>query len=392
MERNSVQLKRVWYIFVPEDREMEISRHKDRTFLSNRTKRFVFVPFAFVLFYLVSFVIDPYAKHWQNYFERPLSIFVPEILLVGIFCTLISEVTIVVHQRLNSSLPWNDKPVKRTLVEALYNILATMLIMFINIVLVLYLQSGSLVLLSQEEIGSLFRWVFTSLMISFMLTSINTANYLISNWKSTETKVAYHQLRESELRQASVEAELKALKLQLDPHFIFNNLSILSELILENHKLGYEYSERFAKVFRFLLVNSRKNVVSLEEELRFMDSYIFLIQHRVEEGVDFDIDVSAASRKLYLPPLTLQLLVENAMKHNTANKNVPLSIRIYSGEGNMLVIENTLCPLEGPKAGSTGLGIANIRNRFRLLQGKLPDFYTEDHLFKVVVHLMDYDK
>lgn len=105
--------------------------------------------------------------------------------------------------------------------------------------------------ISMEEIKGLLQWIVISLVISFMIISINTVSYLIDNWIDTYMEMSQHKVHAVELRQASVEAELNTLKLQLDPHFIFNNLSVLSELILEDQQLGFEYSENFAKVYRF---------------------------------------------------------------------------------------------------------------------------------------------
>ncbi len=97
-------------------------------------------------------------------------------------------------------------------------------------------------------------------------------------------EAAQHKLRASKHKQAAMAAELQALKLQIDPHFIFNNLSVLSELILEDQQLGYEYSEKFARVYRYLLVNSRKDIIVVEEELKFLESYIFLIEKELGKG------------------------------------------------------------------------------------------------------------
>ncbi len=133
-------------------------------------------------------------------------------------------------------------------------------------------------------------------------------------------------------------AELQALKLQIDPHFIFNNLSVLSELILEDQQLGYEYSEKFARVYRYLLVNSKKDIIAVEEELKFLDSYIFLIEKRIGEGVIFKIDVQEEYKSMYTLPLSLQLLVENAIKHNQTSKANPLEIHVYTNSESELVV------------------------------------------------------
>jgi LytS/YehU family sensor histidine kinase len=184
-----------------------------------------------------------------------------------------------------------------------------------------------------------------------------------------------------------MESELQALKLQIDPHFVFNNLSVLSELILENQKLGYEYAENFSKIYRYMLVSSKKNIIPLENELRFLNAYMFLIKHRIGQGVDFEINVSEESKQLYMPPLTLQLLIENALKHNKTNRKHPLLIRIYTNDKNELIVENELLPIEKPLE-SSGIGIRNIVRRYSLLSEKQPDIVKSENSFKVTIPLI----
>ncbi|RZJ77212.1 MAG: histidine kinase [Flavobacterium sp.] len=361
-------------------------------FLNNKTKRMVLVPFAYVLFYLVSYLLDPYAEFWQTYFDRHLWNLAAEWLGCLAFCFMLSEASISIHTRLNKTIPWTGFPLKRLIIEAFSNMLAVMFIIFLNILFITFIEGEESKPPSPEDVKLLMQWIVVSILISFMIIAINTGSYLISNWKDSEMRISEHKLREAELRQASVEAQLNSLKLQLDPHFIFNSLSILSELILENQQLGYEYSERFSKVYRFLLVNSKKNTISLEEELKFLDSYIFLIQHRIGLGISFEIDVSAESKVLYLPPLTLQLLIENAIKHNSTNKNNPLRIKLYTQDAKTLVAENSLSLIENHSLSSTGIGIPNIITRFELLKGKAPEIFKTSSTYKVVVHLMDYEQ
>lgn len=220
-----------------------------------------------------------------------------------------------------------------------------------------------------------------------MIIAINTGNYLILNWRNTAIEAAGHKLKAAENKQAAMEAELQALKLQIDPHFVFNNLSVLSELILENQQLGYEYAENFSKVYRYLLVNSRKDIILLEEELKFLNAYIFLIQHRAGNGVHFEIDIDKGSRDLYLPPLTLQLLIENALKHNKTIKSDPLKIRIFSNDKKELIVENKLIAIE-KQVNSSGIGLQNIISRYQLLSKEPPEIIKGPDSFKVIIRLI----
>ena len=195
-------------------------------------------------------------------------------------------------------------------------------------------------------------------------------------------------MRAAKLDQVVLEAELQSLKLQIDPQFVYNNLSVLSEIILEDQQLGYEYAENFSKIYRYLLVNSKKDIISLEEELNFLNSYIFLIKNRFGDGVTFEINVNPAKRNFQLPPLTLQLLVENALKHNQTNKKRPLRIKVYTNSQSQLIIENLLIPIENVSE-SSGIGISNIIKRYDLLSNLQPQIKNDGKTFNVILPLLE---
>lgn len=368
---------------------------KEKTLLTNNTKRIVFVLSAFVLSYLVGYLIDPYGQFWADYWTKDISELLAEWLISLLFCFLIAEASLRIHYQLNDRHPWIQNPAKRFAIETVLNIgavLTLIILNFISMYFIFYRTHPAEIEFSRENIRDLLQWVVISLLISFIIMAVNTGSYLVNNWKNTELQVIQHQLRESELNQASVQAELNALQLQIDPHFIFNNLSVLSELILEDQQLAYQFSENFSKVYRFLLLHSKKNLITLEDEMKFMKAYIFLIQNRIGEGIDFELNVDPAAYKLLLPPLTLQLLVENALKHNTTRKTDPLKVKIYTDGSTRIIVENKLAPLLNTAAHSTGTGLANINKRYALLSKQVPEIQITNDFFKVVIHLIGYDQ
>ena len=180
---------------------------------------------------------------------------------------------------------------------------------------------------------------------------------------------------------------MQALKLQLDPHFVFNNLSVLSELILEDQQLGYHYAENFSKVYRYLLLNSRKDLITLEDEMKFLKAYIFLLEHRAGSGIHFEININADHLNLHLPPMTLQLLIENAMKHNKFLKSNPLKISVKSGENADLIVCNSIIPLQRTEP-SSALGLQNITQRYQLLSKREPLISANESYFTVSIPLL----
>ncbi|MFB6454170.1 sensor histidine kinase [Chitinophaga sp. Hz27] len=356
------------------------------TFINNRWKRIVIVVTSFFLMYLISYIIDPFTDWLPNFFNQPLKEILANLLTTLLFCFAISELSIVISNQLNKRLPWVESPGKRFFAEAGLVLLLVSILHFLITLFFIYLVVGidgatAQKSLSIEEARGLVQWFVTSIIIAFVIVAVNTGNYLIVNWRNEALKAA-------QLKQIAAEAELQSLKLQLDPHFVFNNLSVLSELILEDQQLGYEYSENFAKIYRYLLVNSKKNILTLAEEIKFLNAYVFLLKQRLGQGVLFDINIDNDYYNLQLPPLTLQLLVENALKHNKTTKNEPLTITIRSNDRQQLIVENSLNPLERTAPGS-GIGLNNITRRYALMDAPLPEIYQDEKIFSVTVPLLN---
>lgn len=358
---------------------------KKESFLNNTGKRVLFIISAFFLMYLISYIIDPYSSYWQEYFTRSFSEILEDVVLTLTCGIVISESSIFISKRLNRTIFWTKTPVKRLMIETALNII---MVLFINFLIMLFwvsktednLSSVFSFALSIEETKGTIHWIVVSTAIAFMIMGINTGNHLIISWKNEAMKAA-------RLNQIAMEAELQSLKLQIDPHFVFNNLSVLSELILEDQQLGYEYADNFSRIYRYMLMSSKKDVISMEDELRFLDAYMFLIQQRFGEGVRFEIEVDKASRNSFLPPMTLQLLVENALKHNKTNKKSPLVISIFNNDNQELIVKNTLSLIE-KNIDSSEIGIKNINRRYSLLSERQPKITNNGSFFIVNLPLL----
>ncbi|KPH15216.1 sensor histidine kinase [Chryseobacterium sp. ERMR1:04] len=346
-------------------------KKREKIIKSAGKKRVVIWFVSFVFVYLFSYLIDPFDSDWEIYTSRNWSSIIEDILWTLLLCVVLCEISLLIDSVLNKKFQWTEKPEKRLFLQAFFHVTASVAIVVIfNII---YLNPFEDLWETQNyyELTQLARWVATNIVISFIINAINTGNFLLNNWRATSLEAAQHKLTALQHKQAAMAAELQSLKLQIDPHFIFNNLSVLSELILQDQQLGYEYSENFAKVYRYLLVNSKKDIIALDDELKFLDSYIFLTKKRIGDGVVFTINVAEEFSKALIPPLTLQFLVENAIKHNQTTKTNPLQINIYTTKDKYLVVHNTLLPLL-TKAESSGVGIRNIISRFELLSDRKP--------------------
>ncbi len=215
---------------------------------------------------------------------------------------------------------------------------------------------------------------------------------MLSAFDLTINARAFQQLKDVQLRAERLEKEavlsqFEALKNQLSPHFLFNSLSILTSLIHEDVDLSEQFIKQLAKAYRYLLEQRDQDMVSLKTELDFIQAYTFLLQIRFENKFEVFIDVPQAVQNQYrIAPLSLQLVVENAVKHNRMSISDRLQVRIYTDE-EFLIIENPLQPRDQPEP-STGVGLANITNRYSLLTERPVWYGEQDGLFVVKIPLL----
>lgn len=167
---------------------------------------------------------------------------------------------------------------------------------------------------------------------------------------------------------ANLEAQYELLKQQVNPHFLFNSLNTLKYMVDSHDGQSSEFIIKLADFYRFTLDSLKLNVLPLKQELAIMESYIYLLKARFEEGLLVTQNLGAELAEPLIPPFTLQLLIENCIKHNIVSLEKPLHIRLYR-EADYLVVENNLQERKIPES-STGLGIKNINQRYLLLTDK----------------------
>jgi sensor histidine kinase YesM len=173
------------------------------------------------------------------------------------------------------------------------------------------------------------------------------------------------EVENEQLKNAYMLAELELLKEQMNPHFLFNSLSSLSGVIRENPAMAQKYVRELSNVFRYTITKSKVNLVTVNEELTMLRSFAQLIHMRLEKAFELDIKVPDSFLSRQLPHLSLQPLLENAVKHNSATINKPLKVKIYVEPGYLLV-SNNLQEVPLPES-STGVGLANLNERFKIM-------------------------
>jgi hypothetical protein len=196
------------------------------------------------------------------------------------------------------------------------------------------------------------------------------------------------RLENARLKQENLQARLSLLQEQISPHFLFNSLGTLRTMVQEPP--AREFIQRLSEVYRYLLGSRMADMVELKAELDFTQAYLHILRERFEDALIADIQIPAAYYNKKIPPSTLQLLIENAVKHNVATIETPLRIRIFVDGADRLVVSNSLQrKTVANESPGTGTGLSNIRERYRILTGSDISIKEEADGFSVSVFLLD---
>lgn len=278
---------------------------------------------------------------------------------------------------LNKKFPWVKNPNKRILMQLPLSLIYSVLVIYFPSFIYDYFICQSGIVVKAELMGSS---LIIGILITIILLSIEIGSQFFAQWK--------HSLIEVEkYRTESFQAQLQNLKNQINPHFLFNNLSVLSSLIYKDQDKAVDFINQLAKVYRYLLDNKNNELVTLENELKFIESYNYLLRIRFDKNIQFTLDIPAVNLQLLLPPMALQILVENAIKHNEVSADLPLNIYIKVHD-KMLTVSNNL-QLRNSVENSTKTGLQNIKARYHYFTQRPVVISENDNLFTVQLPLLD---
>ncbi|RAV30290.1 histidine kinase [Sinomicrobium soli] len=223
------------------------------------------------------------------------------------------------------------------------------------------------------------RFYTAIVIISLLISLLFHLFYFYRNFQENRVK-------EQKIIAGTASARFDALKNQLDPHFLFNSLNVLTSLIDEKPEAAQKFTTSLSKIYRYVLEQKNKELVTVNEELGFARTYAALLKMRFENSISFDMPEYAADPEAKVVPLSLQLLLENAVKHNRVSEKHPLKIEIYE-EGGCLVTRNNKQPKQTLKKGS-GVGLANISQRYKLLTRRKVSVEEDDTCFRVSIPIL----
>ncbi len=215
--------------------------------------------------------------------------------------------------------------------------------------------------------------------VNLFLNCINAIVFFMNRLKKT-------QLEAEQLKKQNIEAQFEALRNQINPHFLFNCFNVLSTLVHKDAEASSKFIAQLSNVYRYLLYNQEKKIVTLKEELAFLDSYTYLLRTRFNDNLIIESKISDGLKQVMVAPASLQMLIENAIKHNVASKKAPLNI-ILQTEGDYIKVSNSLQKKEIEEE-STKIGLNNIVSRYKLLSDKPVKIEKTDTLFIVKLPIL----
>jgi sensor histidine kinase YesM len=246
----------------------------------------------------------------------------------------------------------------------LCKVLILFLVMTPSILLIFLLYDRAHILGYKMEKWDIYKGLLVGLSVNLVFETLYEADYAFSKYKESAAE-------NETLQELSIKDEFDSLKNQVNPHFLFNCFNTLSSLIAVDKPRAEQFLNELSKVYRYLLRKNEDGVGTVESEIRFIESYYQLLQTRHGEAVKLNIEIDKRYNPYLLPSLTLQLLVENVVKHNVLSKNKPLVIDIFTTAGNKLVVNNNL-QRRTVQAPSNKVGLDNIKAKYDLL--KQPGF------------------
>jgi len=217
--------------------------------------------------------------------------------------------------------------------------------------------------------------------INLFLNSINAIFYFMSQYKKKEIEA-------EALKKISIESQFEALRTQINPHFLFNSFNVLSTLVYKDPETSYLFIQQLSKVYRYLLDGHQKKLVTLTQELEFINSYIFLLSIRFKNNLKINNQIPDNLKDYYIAPASLQMLIENAIKHNIVSIKHPLNIDLYAEDTEYIVVENNLQEKKLEEK-STSIGLRNIKSRYEFISDKTVEVIKNASKFTVKVPIIE---
>lgn len=337
--------------------------------LGYRNLKQVTITYAYILGVAILGFIVRLVKFDQFTREQHIDIFFISIALI----TILWEALRLVNYKLNQTFPFERNIAGRITIQ----LIAGAAIGIIGRYLI-YLIGEPRLPFQLDRLFIAATWVLY-IVIPTAVNLIFFTSYFIDRWKDS---IVYNE----RLQKEKAQVQFDNLKNQMNPHFLFNALTSLNSLIFENQQLASDFLQQLSRVYRYVLQNKEKNLVVLETELRFIDNYVRLLETRFSSALSINFKIENDAKEKSIVPVTLQILIENAIKHNIVDKQKPLVIDVVT-IGDYLVVSNNL-QLKRNVETSNKQGLENLRSLYTFLTEKPVIVQPTDEMFFVKIPLL----
>lgn len=309
-------------------------------------------------------------------FEHPEHSRLYDYILSIVLTVIIWEGNLFIDRKMNDALPWDKRAMSRLFLQLPIGIVFSALTIYLAMLVYtkyvcdIHADLKAVLFTSSIVIGTLF---------SIIILTIEISIQFFAQWKKSLVEVERYKTE-------SVQAQLQNLKNQINPHFLFNNLSVLSSLVYKDQDKAVDFINQLSKVYRYLLDNRNNELITVADELTFLKSYNYLLQIRFDTNLIFKVEVADAYLNRFIPPMSLQMLIENAIKHNEISQEQPLIIGIDVSE-NQLIVSNNLQRRTNQEPSSK-TGLQNIKDRYKHFTDREVELIESKASFVVKIPLL----
>ncbi len=332
-------------------------------------------PFKKVRYYVITMLImclsftlyyTPEAFTWQRFGAT-------FVWSAAIWITQWAGHSYITHQ-IEKKYSWVKQPIKRLLTGVVALVIYTVISISVVHYIMFLLFIGHPPSMEELRYSALL-----GVVIAFVMVLIVSAVQFFREWRMSELKA-------EKMKVEMMTYKYESLRNQINPHFLFNSFNVLSDLVYDDQKLAVKFIHQLSDIYRYVLDSRDKELVTLSEELDFIKSFVFLLKTRFEDNLTVKIDINAKDNEMIVP-MALQLLVENAVKHNEASKSKPLEVLIER-HGDYINVSNNL-QIKNVGDDSKKTGLQNIKQRFAFFSDKEVIIKEKDGVFKVSIPILE---
>jgi sensor histidine kinase YesM len=308
--------------------------------------------------------------------------FIESMMISFTFWSVLANGNGIIVNYLEQRWSWLESPIKRLAIGIgallIYTIIASTLIIYAYVEFYLGYSFADF---SNDE--QFLEFLFIPVIITIFIALWMHGRAFLQDWRQSAIDV-------ERLKTENLKSRFESLRNQVNPHFLFNSLNALSSLVYANQEKAVDFIQKLSEVYRYVLDHQNDEVVNLKDELNFLKSFVFLNKIRFGDNFKVDYQNLQELEDWSIPPVSLQLLVENCIKHNEISKENQLKVSIRM-ENDAIIVENNLNPMKSPKKDSNGLGLSNIRSRYEILSNVKVQVEQSSTTFCVKIPLLNFE-